>query len=259
MLKLLKDPLSHFIIVSIIIFMAYQWLQPSEENNSKLLINEARISQLESRFEKIWHRAPTSNELDNLKRQYVLDQIYAIEARAIGIDRSDAVVIKRLRQKMEFMLYGIDTVPEPTAEELQQYFSEHRAQYPSNTHYQYLNYSLSKSASATDKERFISAINSLNQFYGQPEETALKESLDLRNKWGQRFVNSLQTAPLNQWLGPIESNEAIHFVKVEQRIETDITLEAVKPQVILAWKGDKAKELQLKHQQQLLNQYGVVL
>ena len=50
-----------------------------------------------------WKRQPTGTELEALIDGDVRDEVYYREALALGMDRNDTVIRRRMRQKMEFL------------------------------------------------------------------------------------------------------------------------------------------------------------
>ena len=54
-------------------------------------------------FTRTWQRPPTREELEGLIRDRVREEVYYREALALGLDKDDMVIRRRLRQKMEFV------------------------------------------------------------------------------------------------------------------------------------------------------------
>ena len=57
---------------------------------------------------------PTTRELDGLIEDYIQEEIMYREAMAMGLDRDDAIIRRRLRQKMEFLSEDIAASIVPT-------------------------------------------------------------------------------------------------------------------------------------------------
>ena len=53
------------------------------------------------------------------------EEVYYREAMALGLDRDDTIIRRRLRQKMEFISDDVAAHVEPTDEELRAYLKEH--------------------------------------------------------------------------------------------------------------------------------------
>jgi hypothetical protein len=66
-------------------------------------VTKGQIASLAAGFAKTWLRDPNASELSGLIDEYVREEIYCREAIALGLDKDDAVIRRRLRQKMEFL------------------------------------------------------------------------------------------------------------------------------------------------------------
>jgi hypothetical protein len=87
--------------------------------DNKVVVSAGRIEQLENIFIKTWQRPPTANELKGLVDDFILEEIYYRQAVAMGIDRDDTVIRRRLRQKFEFLTDDMAAASTPSDEELQ--------------------------------------------------------------------------------------------------------------------------------------------
>src|SRR5207248_607365 len=72
---------------------------------------------------------PTGSEEAALIQRYIDNEVLYREALALGLDRGDIIVRRRLVQKMEFLTEGLDPLPEPTDAELQAYLDAHAERY----------------------------------------------------------------------------------------------------------------------------------
>ena len=67
LLRLLREPLFHFIAIGGLIFTLYAAVEdPSEALADVIVITPARIDQLATGFSSVWKRKPTDDELDAL-------------------------------------------------------------------------------------------------------------------------------------------------------------------------------------------------
>ena len=60
-----------------------------------------------------------------LIRDYVREEVFAREAVALGLDKDDTIIRRRLRQKLEFVSEDVAAQAEPTDEQLHAYLKEH--------------------------------------------------------------------------------------------------------------------------------------
>ena len=119
--KYLKHPLLVFIILGTLTFIIYSKVSGFiESRNKKIYVSNAQIDILREDYFRTWNRYPTEIEMQNQINGHIMDQIFYKEAVAMGLDRSDIAVKKRLRQLMEMMLDDYTTVY-ATEQQLQDY------------------------------------------------------------------------------------------------------------------------------------------
>jgi len=80
---------------------------------------------LASNFSKLWQRPPTDGELNSLINDRVREEIATREAMALGLDKDDVVIRRRLRQKLEFVSEDTAAQVEPTEADLTAYLNAH--------------------------------------------------------------------------------------------------------------------------------------
>src|SRR5262245_3897697 len=115
MKRLLREPLLHFLFLGGILFAAHALLNRSPKvESSDLIVSGAQIEYLAARFMQFHQRAPAQDELKGLIDQYVREEVLAREALKLGLDRDDAVIRRRLQQKMEFIVTDFASIDEPT-------------------------------------------------------------------------------------------------------------------------------------------------
>jgi len=76
-------------------------------------------------FARDWQRPPSTEELTGLVRDRVREEVLYREAIAIGLDKDDAIIRRRLRQKMEFISDDLAAEAEPSDAELNTYLQAH--------------------------------------------------------------------------------------------------------------------------------------
>src|SRR6185295_10756173 len=88
-------------------------------------VTQGEVEQLATGFAKTWQRPPTPEELAGLVRDRVREEVYYREAMALGLDRDDSVIRRRLRQKLEFVTDDVVAIAEPTDADLDEYLRSH--------------------------------------------------------------------------------------------------------------------------------------
>ena len=124
LMRLLREPLFHFIARGGLIVALYAAVNDTDEAPvNVIVIAPERIDQLATEFSAVWKRMPTDDELDFLIEEEVRAEVYYREALALGLDRNDAIVRRRMGQKMQFLLDTGAYIQEPAEGEFEAYFA----------------------------------------------------------------------------------------------------------------------------------------
>jgi hypothetical protein len=251
MKKLIREPLVHFLIIGAGLFLLYAWkvnpaaLQGGSQSDT-IIVAQETINQLVAAFTRTWMRPPTAGEVDNLIENHIRDEIYYREAVAVGLDRGDAMIRRKLRQKMEFILEDIAAQSEPTDAELQNFMQEHPEKYrvdPQISFRQVYVNADRKGANAEERARLI-----LEQLRNGTEPdslgdqsliafpTALTSLWDIEKQFGEAFGKQLLQLPPGQWVGPVRSGFGLHLIYVEESVAGRIpALDDVRDRVKRDW------------------------
>ena len=106
MKRLLREPLLHFLFIGAVLFGIYYHLQPAHESaasSKQIQLSLDDIAQLALLFQSQWKREPTAPELERLMETKVQTEILYREALAMGLDKDDEIVKRRMAQKMQFL------------------------------------------------------------------------------------------------------------------------------------------------------------
>ena len=124
--RILREPLLHFLLLGAAIFAAYSLVsQRSGDEPGNIVISAGQVAAIELGFTRTWHRPPTRDELEGLIRDRVREEVYYREAMALGLDKDDTIIRRRLRQKMEFLTDDVVAQAQPTDAELNAYLTAH--------------------------------------------------------------------------------------------------------------------------------------
>ena len=118
--RLLREPLLHFLAIGGLIFVFYTAVSgPALTPVNAIVIGPERIEQLAKGFQAVWRHPPSADELNGIIDDAVREEVYYREALALGLDRNDTIVRRRLRQKMEFLSDSGAEILVPAAGEIE--------------------------------------------------------------------------------------------------------------------------------------------
>jgi hypothetical protein len=266
----LREPLLHFLAAGAAIFVLYQVVGGSELGPREIVVSEARMEALAENFARTWMRPPTAEEIKGLVDDYVREEVYYREAVALGLDRDDTVIRRRLRQKMEFVSEDVASEREPTESELQGYLDKNSAAFvdpPTLTFQQRLFSSDRRGEAALEDAR--GALRQLNAGDGVPAaklgdpsllpaEMAQATPRDVANVFGEAFAAEVEDAPIDRWIGPVQSPFGVHVVRLSSRKAGRLpTLAEIRPAVLREWQATRQDDANEAFYRGLLEKYDV--
>ena len=274
MSKILKEPLLYFLLLGGAFFVLYQQVADDASaslNREEIMVTEGHIQTMVLGFEKVWQRSPTAKELDGLIKNYVREEVLYREALAMGLDRDDSIIKRRLRQKIEFLSEDLVALEEPDNETLQKYLDDNAETYrlPSRFSFRQIYLDTSKRGENIQAD----ATTLLTQLRAQDADTdSLGDSLMIKSHFeneadreiertlGSQFLQSLRETEVGSWQGPIVSGYGLHIIFISERSEGKIPeLSAVRVAVFRDWSAEKRKQVNAELYNTLRQRYKVTI
>ena len=271
--RLLKEPLVHFLALALVIFAVYGVINTSEaEKPDRIVITGPKIEQIAGLFAKVWQRPPTAAELKDLIDDYVKEEILVREASALGLDKDDTVIRRRLRLKMEFLSDAESESLSPTDAELEAYLRANPGKFeidPMIAFRQlYLNPQRRDGRLDQDAASILEVLRSdaRSDPSALGDSTLLPSDLPITNKssigeiFGREFAEALRNTTPGQWSGPIKSAFGFHIVRVsDYKIGRIPDLDEVRNAVVREWANEKRKAREDARFNELLKRYHVTI
>jgi len=274
MLKILKEPLIHFIFLGSLIFISYG-LMPNdvEENPKEIVISKTLIQELVNGFEQTWHRQPNKEESNNLIAIRLKEEIYYREALALGLDEGDTAIRRRLKQKMEYILEDIADVVVATDEDLNTYLQQNSDKFIMVKKYSFYQVYIDPDKYGKDfNQEVIKRLEQLNKVDDLSNAYKLGEPMLLAHQFnqlsaeqvsrqlGKTFADSLKNVSKDKWQGPIRSSYGQHFVFITNITDGGIPkLADVRKTVEREWKNEQRLKANNKIYSDLKSRYSIVI
>jgi len=174
----LREPLVHFLLIGLVLFAVYGVLNPGPGQGGSLnqiVLTEDDLQQLQIGFTAQWQRPPSPEELARLVNSKVREEILYREALALGLDKEDTIVKRRMAQKMEFLAEDLSDLREPTAEELRAWFEQNSRQFalPARVTFRHLYFSPDRRGQRAHDD----AIRALNRLANKTEDSPAAAAL----------------------------------------------------------------------------------
>jgi hypothetical protein len=273
MKRVLREPLLHFLLLGIAIFAAYGLISKPSSEPGKIVISARQIAALAEGFTRTWRRPPTRAEMEELIRDQVQEEVYCREAMALGLDKEDTIIRRRLRQKMEFVSDDVAALAEPTDDELSAFLKSHadtfRVQRQFTFSHVYLNPERHGENLARDTAQLLAWLQQAgdkadiselgDSFLFEHKFQSLPAS-EIVKQFGQKFAAKLGELSPGQWHGPVESGYGVHLVWINERTEGRLpALAEVRDAVRREWGTARRLESNEKFYQELLKRYTVTI
>ena len=274
MTRWLKEPLFHFLLIGAGLFMLYGWQSDEDATGlDQIIFTEAKIDQLINLWERKWQRLPTQRELQGLIEQQIREEVLYREALAIGLDKNDQVVRRRMSQKMEFISNDLASLAEPDDEQLQTYLDEHAEKFsiPRRISYSqiYLNVSQRGEQIYAEAEKLLEELSesavdidismlgdSFMGGYNFNDET----DYGVSRIFGQAFTQQIFKLPVGKWAGPVESGYGLHLVRVDSRTDSRLrSLDQVRDKVRVEWVAEQQRKTNDMLYSELRKRYEIII
>lgn len=229
MKKLLREPLLHFILIGIGLFLLYGWVSDRNRRADTIYFDDYDMNNIIASWEMQWKRLPTDEELKSLVDQKIRQEVFYQEALKMNLDHNDEIIRRRLAQKMNFLSNDLATLKEPTTEELKDYYARNREKYllpPVYSFYQIPFRSDSRASAREDAEMSLGTI--LNsppesvQDLGDPLPFPYffpeADKLEIDRQLGLNFAMELEAIPVGSWSGPLQSGFGWHLVYITKKM-----------------------------------------
>lgn len=273
----LREPLLHVLLIGAALFALYVALNPSageRQEPNRIVITADDLAQLQIAWMAQWQRPPTPDEMRNLLDGKIREEILSREATALGLDKDDTIIRRRLAQKMEFVMDDVAALREPTDDELRRWFEQNPQRFglPSLVTFRHLYFSPDRRGTRAHDD----AAAALQKVAGKPEDTPELVGLSdpfmfqdfyaesspdqVAGLFGTGFARALPGLKERQWQGPIESGLGWHLVWVEAKIPGRVPpFEEIAATVKSEWMDEQRAAAKRKMFETMRARYQIVL
>ena len=273
----LREPLLHFLVLGVVLFAAYAYMQRGRggvESSKQIALSLDDLRTMDMYFESQWHRQPTPAEFQAMAEDKVREEVLYREGLAMGLDKDDEIVKRRMAQKMQFLAEDVADAHEPSTAELKAWFEKNSNRFalPGRYSFRHLYFSPDKRGKNAQDD----AAKALARIAGQPEDSKLAVSSGdsfmfqdyygdrtpdaIAKEFGPQFAVALEKLKPGSWQGPIESGYGWHLVYVDTVIPGRIpAFEEMEPDVKTAWLAEQKQQAWQRAYAEMRAKYTVLL
>lgn len=260
-----KEPLLHFLLLGAMIFGLFAMLDdsppPVAKNAIDISVEDARS--LMAEFEATWRRPPSEQELGEILDATIREEVYVREALALGLDRDDAVIRRRLQMKMEFLTESGAEALAPDEATLQAHLDANTDRFTDDPLIgveQVLLESADPQAAAAALARLRQGADpaTVGRLTMLPFATRPSPPRAIDSSFGPGFFTALAALPVGTWKGPVDSAFGTHLVRVtERRASQAPALAEIRDQVEQDWRSAFVVQLREQRLAALMSRYEV--
>lgn len=264
-LSLLREPIVLFFLLGFLLFIVYSLTtEYYNQHNKEIIINSGQIELLKETFTQTWNRQPTEQELNAQIENFIKDEIFYKEAVAIGLDKSDVAVKRRLRQIMELMMDEMAAVY-PSEDQLKKYLSENPDKFRADPMISFRHIYFS----SENRELAIEVLSKLkdtlpvderdfNSLALIPNEFSNESYRAVERLFGKAFTDEVFELEAGIWAGPVESAYGFHLVYVSEITEGYIPeLTEIWDEVEREWSVERKTEIKELQYQRIKEKYNI--
>ena len=266
--RLLGEPMLHFLVIGIALFAAYQWRAPVDTAGHRIAITQGVVDDLVAQYAATRGRTPSPTELTHLIESYVRDEILYREGVKLGLERDDIVVKRRVRQKIEVIAEEDASTRAPTDADLSGYLAAHQARFVQPAILTFEQVFLGPSAAGPRVVHAVAVTHQALRNGADPAELGKPTLLPHRmtqapgdlvaRDFGPSFAAALETVPVGEWVGPIDSSFGAHYVRVSDRTPAVAPqLPTVRDQVVREWENERRQRARVDAYARMRGGYAV--
>ncbi len=237
-----REPLVHFLIGGLLLFAFFAWRGEDVDPASRSIdISREQQARIALQFEQTMQRSPTDGELDVLVDQYIREEVLYREALRLGLNNDDAVVRKRMAQKMDYLAASRAETQQPSDTTLQAWLEKHPVRFAPDSQLSFDQLWFAERPAADAAKARLDAEGrwqDLGERISLPPSLDDASSSDVTARFGSEFVTNLEGAAKDEWEGPVRSGFGFHLIRLRDATSGPVPpLAEIRGQVENNWRA----------------------
>jgi peptidyl-prolyl cis-trans isomerase C len=256
----LREPLLHFLVAGVAVFVVYHALNPASaarEPSNQIKLTDDDLRQMAEAWIAQGRSPPSPEQMASLVAMRIREEILFREALALGLDKNDTIVKRRLAQKMEFLADDLSEIADPAPDELKAWFEANaeRLAFAPRVSFRHLYFSPDRRGASASEQ----AARSLEKLRREPPDSRSAAKLadrfmfqdyygdhsrdQIASVFGVAFAQSLLALEPGSWQGPIESGYGWHLVWIDTLVPKRVpAFEEVEAEIKREWIAERRAE-----------------
>jgi len=270
-MSVLRQPLLQFLVIGALLYGLYLTIGDGRDGGADattIHITSGTIDALSEDWIRTWNRPPTEDELVGMVEAYVEEEVLYREALALGLDKDDTIVRRRLRQKIDFLADDLITVAPPDEAALRTYLAANAERYSDPPRLTLTQVFIDPARHGDDLDDVVATTAAQLAEGADPTQTGdpfllpmtyRDVSLDkLARDLGEHFATAVAGLPVGVWNGPVASAYGLHLVRVDALQAGSLPeFAAVRDAVERDWYAEQRARARDAYVQELAGRYDI--
>src|SRR5215510_2686912 len=187
--RLLREPLIQFLALGLLLFIVYRALhRTAGPQPGRIELTADDLRQIGLAWVAQGRPAPMPAEMQALVDGRVREEILYREALALGLDKDDTIVRRRMAQKMDFLFEDVAALREPADDELRVWFEKNAARFtlPARATFRHLYFSPDRRGQHARDDAAVALATIAHEPMGSPVATRLGDRFMFQDYYGDR-------------------------------------------------------------------------
>ena len=229
LIGLTAQPLAQFLLIGAAICGLYALVARPETAPTEITVGTTELQWLRNVWQGQFGRPPSVDELRAAVKVYEDEEMRYREAQALGLDRDDTIVRRRMAQKFDFLMGSQDNNSAPIEAELRALFDKNPGQYTAPSAFGFCQVYFGDGEAGLNAAK-VAVVNlspdAIHDPAAIPAGTIAipfprcfegASRADVLRNFGTAFADVLGKLPLGKWQGPVESGYGFHAVLLTGR------------------------------------------
>ena len=277
--KFFRTPLLWFVLIGAALFAIDSHNQT--KSNQSILVTQGDLQRIRDQWQAQSGQPVTADMLDALLEELIQERRLYREALALGLDKNDVIVRRRLAQKLRFLTEDLPDKQNRNDGELEAFFDEHRQEYrnPAEVSFKHIYFNADLSTQTDIDKLHVQIQEVLSVLHSQSSNPSKSSSwermgkifmlgrsfsnrsmIQVRQQFGSQFADKLEALQTRSWVGPISSPFGLHLVYVDNYLaSTLLPFSKAREQVELDYRAAQRKDSFSRYLETLATKYPVII
>ena len=269
--KILREPLVHFLLIGLLLFVLFGLVSGRQDGDEQpIVISQPMVDEMAQAFQATWQRPPTPQELQGLVDSRIREELVYREGVALGLDRDDPVIRRRVGLKLEVLAEESSAQQGMDDAQLQGYLQQNAERYAQPAEVAFSQVLFDPSRHGERLQADMQAALQRLEAGATPQEVGDRTQLPtqvalipldlLGRDFGSEFAQALPELPVGRWSGPVASGFGVHWVRLDRLIPgRPATLAEVRKAVERDWESERRQQTKQAYYEQLRQRYEVII